>query len=257
MGLFDFFKKKENNDEQKISNSQQNKTSEKYLGDLNKTQIIRGLCEVPKINRDDKWKQVFFKNISNASFRCGSPQVIKGPDENLYFNLLLPEPNKEFECFVVNNMISDYLLSDGLGIAINADKEEPDWVFSYGDIVDFYLNKQFYSNKITNPFTGTVTDIMLHNNRLRIGHPSETYLPQDARKVIRDYLASWGLDIKFCLMLWIDKDNKLTLTFNILPTMFKKPDLESVNTFLHFFSWYFPRHYKLVCMEENDFFQPI
>ncbi|GAB3976087.1 hypothetical protein GCM10028806_34950 [Spirosoma terrae] len=86
MGLFDFLKKKGNKDEQKISNSQQSKTDGKYLGDLNKTKIIRGLCEIPKVSRDDKWKQVFFENISDASFRCGSPQVIKGPDGMLYFN---------------------------------------------------------------------------------------------------------------------------------------------------------------------------
>ncbi|GAB3974259.1 hypothetical protein GCM10028806_29740 [Spirosoma terrae] len=154
-------------------------------------------------------------------------------------------------------MVSDYLISDGLGIAINADKEEPDWVFSYGDVVDFYLNSKFYSNNITNPFTGIVTDRMVNSNRVRIGNPSETYLPQDARNVIRNFLKSWGLDTKICLMLWIDKDNKLTLTFNILPKMFKKTDSESVNSFLHFLSWYFPRHYKLVCMEENELFQPI
>ena len=250
MGLFKFLKR----DKQETISNQ-----EKYLGDLSKTKIIRELCSIPKNDRNEKWKQKFLENISTASFRCGNPQVIKGPDGMNYFNLLLPEMNKEFECFVIKHMVSDYLLSDGLGIAINVNKDEADWIFSYGDIVDFYLNGAFFTNQITNPFmTGTtVTDCLIGNNRVRIGLPSETYLPLESRKVIREFLESFGLNPKICLVLWIDKDNLLTPTFNIVPEMFKQTDTESFQSFLKFFQWYFPRHYKVICMKENEHFESL
>jgi hypothetical protein len=243
--------------EQLFLNLQQYVNKGKYVGDLSKTKIIRELCDVPRTDRDENWKHLFMENISTASFRCGNPQIIKGPDGMSYFHLLLPELNKEFECFVIKNIISDYLLSDGLGIAINADKDEPDWVFSYGDIVDFYLNGAFYTKKITNPFTGIVTDVMIAENRVRIGPPSETYLPQKSRKVIREFLESFGLNPKICLVLWIDQGNQLTPTFNIIPEMFKRTDSESFQSFLTFLQWYFPRHYKVVCIQENEYFEPL
>ena len=262
MGFFDFFKK--NKQETLKSNDiptdlQKNTTEEKYCGDLSKTKIIRELCNVPKADRDENWNRKFLENVTTASFRCGNPQIIEGPDGMRYFHLLLPEPNKEFECFVIKNMVSDYLLSDGLGVVINADKNEPDWVFPYGDIVDFYLNGAFYTNQITNPYkSGTsVTDCLIGESRVMIGQPSETYLPNETRKVIREFLESFGLNPKICLVAWIDQNHQLTLAFNIVPEMFKKTDSESFQSFLRFLQWYLPRHYKAVCMQENEHFKTL
>src|SRR5258708_8137190 len=125
MGLFDFLKNKDKDDKSDNKVIKPDERSQKYVGDLDKTKIIRQLCDVPKNKRDSIWQNELLKNIASASFQCAKPQIIEGPDEMRYFELLLPEPNKVFECFVIEHMINDYLLKDGLGVVINANKSEP------------------------------------------------------------------------------------------------------------------------------------
>lgn len=56
-----------------------NLENEKY-GDLNKTEIIRNLCFVPREERDIEWKNEFLDNIADASFTCPDQQTIVGPE---------------------------------------------------------------------------------------------------------------------------------------------------------------------------------
>ena len=93
MGIFNFFKRKE---QLKESNHQNEQKTKPYLGDLNKTNEIFQLVNVPQEQRDENWNKSFLFNLSKASFRCGEPQVITGPDGFPYVQLFLPEPNKSF-----------------------------------------------------------------------------------------------------------------------------------------------------------------
>jgi hypothetical protein len=113
MGLFDFLKKKE---QPSIRQTEQpvQKSTEPYIGDLTKTDILFNLVQTSQSERDEKWKQTFLDNIGQASFRCGDPQVITGPDGFPYFQLFLPEPHKEFQCFVIDRMKDDFLLTYSL-----------------------------------------------------------------------------------------------------------------------------------------------
>ena len=42
-------------------------------------------------------------------------------------------------------MKDDFLLDKSLGVAINPGENSVDWVFSYGDIVNLYLNNEFFT----------------------------------------------------------------------------------------------------------------
>ena len=85
MGLFDFLKKKEQ--VQEIKQTEKTVEKEPYYGDLNKTNIIYQLVQTPHQERDGNWQHTFLENVLHASFRCGDPQVITGPDGFPYFQL--------------------------------------------------------------------------------------------------------------------------------------------------------------------------
>ncbi|MBL0316637.1 MAG: hypothetical protein IPP69_12945 [Flavobacteriales bacterium] len=89
--------------------------------------------------------KIFYENVQTASYACGSPQIFNGPDGFPYFVLRTPEANKPFESFCIRNMKDDFLLEIGCGVALNPTDNGVDWVFSYGDILNLHLNKEFFS----------------------------------------------------------------------------------------------------------------
>ena len=255
MGLLDSLKKQKQSEAVTKTDNPVQEQTERYLGDLNKTDIIYNLVKTPKNERDEKWQQAFLENIGQASFRCGDPQVITGPDGFLYFQLFLPEPNKKFQCFVIDKMKDDFLLTSGFGVVINPTSNGADWVLSYGDILNFHLNREFYTTKET-AFSRTTNDETLSKEeQVMIGQPSETILPKQTRDVISNFLKLSGVNNpKLLLMMRHIADGKgvsQDLVFNLTPQTF-----DNENTYrgvMQTLSWYLPRHYSLVGMNEKIF----
>lgn len=254
MGLFDFIKKKD----QDKSPEQK----ESYLGDLNKTKIIYELIQVQASQRDEKWQQSFLENITKASFRCGEPQVVTGPDGFPYFQLFLPEPGKNFQCYVIEKMKDDFLLNSGFGVVINPSPKSADWVLTYGDILNLHLNKSYFTTEETS-FAKEMNDETLNEDEeVMIAQPSETILPKTARKVIADLLKMNGVkNPKILLMMRHRKDGKgvsQDLVFNLTPNNFTNEN--NYRNMMRAISWYLPRHYSFVGVDEQTFangFQPL
>jgi hypothetical protein len=251
MGLFDFLKSKET--PAPTTPTAPVKDAEPYLGDLAKTNELYHLMTVPKPNRDEAWDAAFLANLSAASFRCGTPQIIQGPDGFPYFQLFLPEPGVSFQCFVIDRMKDDFLLERGLGVVINPTPAGPDWVFSYGDIVNFALNNEFYTTEET-PFSKAVNDEVIEGEeQVLVGQPNETLLPQATRDVLREYLQSNGVATPKIVLLMRRLGNgdgiSQDLAFNITPHDFgNEAEYRSVMQQL---GWFLPRHYSFVGMHEE------
>jgi len=261
MGLFDFLKKKEQPNEitQPEKPIAEENKKQPYFGDLSKTGILHQLVQTPPTERDERWQQNFLANISEASFCCGDPQVVTGPDGFPYFQLFLPEPNKSFQCYVIDKMKDDFLLASGFGVVINPTSNSADWVLSYGDILNLHLNQAFYTTTDT-PFSKQITDeTITENEQVMIGQPSEQLLPQQTRKLIADFLKANGFaHPKVLLMMRHGKDGKdvtQDLVFNLTPENFS--DENTYRMMMQTIGWYLPRHYSFVGMREesleNDF----
>jgi len=212
---------------------------EPYSGDLEKTKILYELFTVPKDQRDDQWKQKFLDSVGTASFRCSDPQIVQGPDGFPYFVLLLPEPNNEFQCFVLQHMKDDFLLQKGIGVVIELGANSAEWVFSYGDIVNYSLTGEFYSSEKVVPPSQTIQG----GEKVLIGQPAETYLPKVAREILRAYLAGFKiLDPKILLLVRNSEgQSSQELVFNLRPEMFESP--QRFEDVMKRISWFLPRHY--------------
>jgi hypothetical protein len=208
---------------------------EPYLGDLEKTQILSELFEVPKDKRDDVWKDKFLASVLEASFCSREPQIVMGPDGFPYFALYLPEPNKAFQCFVIKNMKDDFLLEKGIGVVISPGENSAEWVFSYGDIVNYHLNGKFYTPEEHHELSASEEE----SDKVLVGQPAEDYLPKIVREVLRRYLATANiLDPKILLMV---RGGSKELVFNMTVEMFESP--QKYEDVMNRISWFLPRHY--------------
>ncbi len=229
-----------------------------YYGDLEKTKTLDNLFSVKKESRDDGWRRTFLENVADASFSCGNPQVITGPDSYPYFQLNIPEPNKPFQCFVIRHMKDDFLMKSGVGVVINRAKGAPDWVFSYGDIVNFHIRNEFYTTPVNRNLEKQ--EVIKEKEQVLVGQPSETVLPNLTRAVLREHLKRYGIqDCKILLMNRKKADGILQeLVFNLTPDHFGSE--QKYQGVMQSMAWFLPRHYTYVSMEEASFkdaFRPL
>jgi hypothetical protein len=243
MSPFNPFKKKE----------QPSPSPQPYLGDLAKTNAIVQLAKIPPAERDENWKESLLANLASASFRCGDPQVITGPDGFPYVQLFLPEPNTSFQCYVIDRMKDDFLLTRGFGIVINPTPTGALWVLTNGDILNLYLHQIFYTTEKT-PFSKETTDeTITENEEVMIGQPSDSILPDSTRKLLREYLNINGIkNPKVLLMMRHaknDSDISQDIVFNLTPKDFDNQNL--YRDVMQSISWYLPRHYSFVGMDEK------
>ncbi len=244
MGLFNFKKKSEEKGTEKPAT----KEKEEYYGDLEKTATLAALFEVTEVARDEAWKNEFLANVGEASFTCGNPQIIQGPDGFPYFQLETPTPNKPFQCYVVSHMIPDFILERGIGIVINAHKRQPDWVFTYGSLVNFSIREAFYTSAPTLQLPEE--EVIQQQEKVWMGQPSEEFLPRPARLIIRQFLEQQGIhDPKIALMSRNYGDEVLQeLVINLTP---QKTGRELFETLQSHLKWFLPDHYSVVAMDEN------
>ncbi|RQP14031.1 MAG: hypothetical protein EAS52_18310 [Parapedobacter sp.] len=256
MGLFNFLKKKEIGEKDATLPVKEEKKG--YYGDLEKTAILTHLFEVAKENRDEAWNNDFLSHVAEASFACGNPQVIQGPDGFPYFQLETPESNKPFQCYVISHMIPDFILERGIGIVVNAHKGDPDWVFSYGSLVNFAIRNQFYTPAVNLQLPKEET--LQQDEQVLIGKPSEEFLPQTVRHILRQFIEQQGIrDVKIALMSRkYDDLVLLELVTNLTPHKTGEQLYEALQTHL---KWFLPNHYSVIAMDEDsslkDDFEPL
>lgn len=218
--------------------------------DITKTEIIEDLLKTPREKRDDNWKQDFFSNVKTASFKCGDPQVIKGPDGFPYFALHMPEPGQPFESFCISNMTEDFLLERGFGVAINPAGNAVDWVFTYGDIVNQFLRNEFYTKsdgvEIQN------IEVITEDQKVLVAQPSELYLPKQTRNVLKSFLQNIGIANPKIMLISRPVDGTMVqeLAFNIYREDFETD--KHLNYYLQQLSWFLPRHYIILSVPKNS-----
>ena len=249
MGLFDFLLAKRKQASAHTTNAVS------YLGDLNKTNRLYTLVQAPRAKRDADWENDFLENVSAASFRSGNPQVQLGPDGLPYFQLFLPEPNKSFQCYVIDQMKDDFLLAAGYGVAINPTKAGADWVFSYGDILNLYLNKEFYTDTQTS-FLKAENGVKIDENEaFMVAQPGENLLPKQSQQIILNFLKECGIKTpKISLLMRHQKNGKgmvQDLVFNIDAQNFENE--QHYQRVVQKLAWYLPKHYTFINTTDKRF----
>ena len=228
-----------------------------YSGSPEKTLALAELLRVPLRDRGEQWSKAFFDNVVDANL-CGDFEPIIGPDGFPYFRFSLPEPNKPCQAWVIRHVLPN-LLEHGYGVAINPDKDEPDWVFSYGDIVNYAVYGAFdardgrFEVYDDNVLRGEFAE----GETIQVGAPSPQLLPPPVRANLRRFLEAHDCLPK--VMLMNRKADPQTGRKGGLSLVFPIPrniDLESkaAQYISRALPWFLPRHYSVVWMQESEDF---
>ncbi len=241
------------------SNSNSN-PQDSLLGDLEKTITINQLMGTAFSERDEQWRDQFLNHIDGANLKLGEPEVAISKDGFPYIQLQTVSTGESFQAFVIKNQL-DTILEQGFGIAINAHLNQPDWIFSYGDLVNLKLNGSFYTdNKVfSDPkeYLGIDKD-----EKILVGQPSEEIFPNFLRRQIREFLQYSGIKNPKIMLIarnYTDEERaSQDLVFNIIPAQF--PSEKDFNTIMNTIQWFLPKHYSFFGVDElaiENGFQPL
>jgi len=230
------------------------------LGDLEKTIVINNLLNIPLEERDNNWIEKFIENIAEANLAIAEPEIIMSTEGFPYFNLRSVEKDENFQAYVIKNQLT-HLLRKGFGVAINTTKESPDWMFSYGDLLNLRINKEFYTDD--HFFSLNNSDFVIgKDEEILVGQPSEEVLPQYARQHIKEFLLYYGVRNPMIMLIarnYTDEERVTQdLVFNITPKNFANE--KEYKLHMSTLSWFLPKHYSIVGLETETVssgFQPL
>jgi hypothetical protein len=224
--------------------------------DISKVETITELFETAPDQRGSAWKQQFYDAVIDASFACGDPQVINGPDGFPYFALKTPEPFKGFESFCLCNIV-ETATDNGFGAVINPSGQGANWVFSYGDLATLRMFNSFEAPKQETPDRD---ESLQQDQQFLIGSPSEEFLPAYVRAVLRSFLTEGvGIENPGVFLMSRASDSIQQLAFSVFPEDFETED--HFNDIMGRITWFLPRHYLVVSVSREsgfeDHFQPL
>lgn len=202
---------------------------------------MKQLLETPIDDRDESWEDNFFRALPDSCFEFLSDSPIEGPDGMPYLAVKITEQGEPV------SKVLDWLGEKGVGLAINPDKESPDYVFSYGMIWNFLLNGQFITPVEGKQEGGKELDIE-PGQEMMAGTPSESYLPPHVRSLFKQFLQEQGVLKPRVVMLSQDSQN-YDLCFSL--ESLGNPPQEEWQGVLEAFSWFFPIHYSFSILSEE------
>ncbi len=226
--------------------------SQNDIFNLDYTNQIFQLCQIPFEQRSDQWVNAFFQFIPTASMACADPQIIVGPDKLPYFVLNLPTPGASFESFSVSHLL-EFVTDNGLGIAINPAKgSQPDWIFSAGDLWNFRETNIFIFDQARwENLNADEQKVNLTEREVLLAQPSESYLPKYVRKNIDQTLRDkFGItEPAVFLMTDMTLNPSMNLVFNIFN---ENENPAKIQDIINYLAWSLPRDYGLVGIDSTS-----
>lgn len=205
-------------------------------------QSVANLVQVDPAARDEAWERAFLAALPQARVKVLSPEAKAGPDGWPYLFVATDEsPEAEPLVNVLN-----WLSSRGIGLAVNPDKDAPDFVLTYGMVWNFRERGQFLSEMPTEARSGSIE--VTAGQEVLTAQPSEHYLPDYVRSILKQFLADQGVFVPKILMVSFDKKN-YDLCFST--ESFKSPSPADQGAYAEALGWFLPAHYVVSMISEK------
>lgn len=207
------------------------------------------LLEVDVEKRDESWEKDFLKALPHAKVRALKAEPQEGPDHWPYLLVTTEKPD-DTAVSVLN-----WLSTRGIGFALNPQKPSPDYVLTYGMIWNFRERGEFLSGSdIKKPDSARFE--IKPGQELMAGPPSQAFLPDYVRSILKQFLADQGVFTPKILMISSDKVN-YDLCFSI--ESLKSPPAHEHANIAEALSWFLPAHYTVALVSEKmvNGFQPL
>lgn len=214
------------------------------IGGMNTTEprapkTLETLLQTSDKNRDQSWEDQFLFRLSESNLKVLAPDPQNGPDSWPYLMVETDSTSSE-----PAQKVLEWLSLRGIGMAVNPNKDYPDFVLSYGMIWNFRKTGRFI-HRVPQRTTGLWT---AETKDLQAGAPTEDYLPGFVRKILREFFRDQGVFEPRILMISDNgKDFDLAFSLESLGSP-KDTEHESVAEAI---SWFLPSHYSIVLVSEK------
>jgi hypothetical protein len=202
------------------------------------------LIQQPEAARDERWEAEFLDGILTRKVQMEGDEAKEGPDGWPYFFVRteLDQPDQG-EPFVE---IVKWLSTRGIGLAVNAHKMLPDYIFPYGMLWNYVETGRFV---LPQPPSREGEVVFDENQKVLFGPPSEKYLPLYVRSVLREFLLAQGFTgTKILVATTADYKNvDLVISLDSLGDLPKSQH----KTFADMMAWFLPLHYTLMLGPEE------
>lgn len=213
------------------------------------SEVIK-LLSVSFEERDEKWVDDFLLNIADATLGLAEPEVAVHNDGFAYMQFIHPKQKNVKKNLSIREQLNN-ILSQGFGISIQSSIGRADWILSYGDLVNLYLNNEFYTEESI--FSKNIETVQIdQGDNLLVGQPSENILPGFLRQQLSEYLQYAGIkNPKVMLIARNYEDENLVsqdLVFNLTPKQFRNK--KEYNEVMSAIEWFLPKHYSFLGVDE-------
>ncbi|HLR01027.1 MAG TPA: hypothetical protein VK102_11710 [Sphingobacterium sp.] len=221
---------------------------------INSTEATRKINDLLSLNvnsRNDDWAREFLHYSPYGYFSIAEgTEVSLHSDGFPYLQLMKYLPDNTSEVICINQEL-DHLLAQGIGVCIKSENQI-DWSFSYGDLINLYLHKSFFT--VDNIFSKDSQSVQIQTDeKILIGQPSENILPPVLRRQLREYFIYTGIKNPKVMLIAQDYEDEKkvsqNLVFNIFPGQFhKESEFQEVMAAI---AWYLPRYYSFLAVDEK------
>ena len=192
--------------------------------------------------RDEQWEMDFLKKFTEQNLSLSSQDPQTGPDGWPY---LLVKTGKGTEPCL---KLLEWLSERGIGMVLNVHKQLPDYVFTYGMIWGYREYGKFLSIDDNTP---SLQVEFKEGAEPLMGAPSEQYLPEYVRVILRQFFKDQELEKVKVLVVHEEEQTDLYFSLESLGNP-QESEHEGVAEAI---SWFLPVNYSIVFTAEENFSQ--
>lgn len=207
---------------------------------------FQDLLQQSESRRNSQWEKDFLHKFPSEKINVESEETKMGPDYYPY--LFVRSEGGQGEIEPVNRVV-EWLSTRGTGLVLNAHKEIPDYVFTYGMIWHF-REAGLFQLEGDSSSEGRVA--FEEGQKILSGPPSEDYVPFYVREVLKQFFRDQGLkNSPRWLVVSSEGTEEYHLCFS-LESLGAPPHSEH-RGIVESLSWFFPNHFSLVLIQEEHF----
>lgn len=201
---------------------------------------IQDLVLAQETDRDEKWEDLLLQALSESHLNLMSPDPQQGPDGWPYLLAQTSENATESAQKIIL-----WAAERGIGIALNPDKEYPDFILTYGMLWSFKETGKF----IFRNHQKSVGKVEITSESIQhAGTPTEQYLPKYVRSILKEFFRDQGvLDPKILVLSFDGSSYELAFSAESLGNP-PESEWEGVAEAI---SWFLPTHYSILILSEN------
>lgn len=204
---------------------------------------LETLLQRPESQRDNQWEQDFLTQFATINVQLESDQAKTGPDGWPYLFVRTGAEGSEPASRIVQ-----WLAGKGIGLAVNAHKMIPDYIFPYGMLWNFVETGRFLQPQSQSQSESRSGEAIYKEGALA-GPPSEKYLPPYARDMIREFLRAQGFTAPRVLVVSSPKFDEVDLILSL--DSLQGLEKAEHQAFADRMAWFLPMHYTLVLGREQ------